>query len=325
VRDGFGREIDYLRLSLTERCNLRCAYCMPEDLRFEGAEDVLAPSELATVVRAAVSLGFRKFRLTGGEPTVRADLLDVVRAIAAVPGAADLSLTTNGMRLAALAAPLRAAGLRRVNVHLDSLDAETLPDLMRRARVERILEGVAAAEAAGLAPIKLNVVVQRGGNDAAVASLARLALERPWHVRFIELMPLGAGACGRVARERFVPSAETRARIEAEVGPLRPLPRSHVAEEARNYHFAAGPGVVGFISPVSEPYCGTCNRLRLTADGRLRLCLLRDDERDVRAALRDGEAAVRAVLARAVSGKPAGHALEAGETSRARLMHAIGG
>jgi cyclic pyranopterin phosphate synthase len=325
VEDRFGREIDYLRLSLTERCNLRCTYCMPEDIRFPEAEDVLSPAELATVVRAAVSVGFRKFRLTGGEPTVRRDLLEVVAALAAVRGVEDLSLTTNGMRLAELARPLREAGLRRVNVHVDSLHAETLPRLMRRGRFERVWAGVEAAEAAGLAPMKLNVVVQRGGNDSEVASLARLALGRPWHVRFIELMPLGDGECARISRERFVSSAETRRRIESEVGPLEPLPRLRRGEESRNFRFAEGRGVVGFISPVSEPYCGTCNRLRLTADGRLRLCLLRDDELDIRAALRGGEAAVREVLARGISEKPAGHALEAGEAPRGRLMHAIGG
>lgn len=324
MRDGFGREIDYLRISVTERCDLRCVYCMPEDQRFDGAEDVLTATELATVVRAAVSIGFEKFRLTGGEPTVRRDLLEVVSEIAKVPGVAELSLTTNGSRLVPLARPLREAGLRRVNVHLDSLQEATLPRLMRRGRVERILAGVAAAEEAGLAPIKLNVVVQRGGNDAEVAGLARLTLERPWHVRFIELMPLGEGACGLVARERFVPTAETRARIERAVAPLVPLPASRRADESRNFRFEGAPGVVGFISPVSEPYCGTCNRLRLTADGRLRLCLLRDAELDVRGALRQGEAAVRELLVGAVAAKPVGHSLAAGETSR-RLMHAIGG
>lgn len=323
--DTFGRTIDYLRLSVTERCNLRCAYCMPEDARFSGSEAVLSARELATIVRAAVSLGFRKFRLTGGEPTVRPDIVAVVAAIAAVPGVADLALTTNGMRLVELARPLRDAGLRRVNVHLDSLRAAALPGLMGRANLARIWAGVEAAEAAGLSPVKLNVVVQRDGNADEVSDFARLTLTRPWHVRFIELMPLGEGACARLAHDRFVASAETRTRIESELGALAPLPPHDRGEESRNFRLRGAAGVVGFISPVSEPYCGTCNRLRVTADGRLRLCLLRDAELDLRAAIREGEAAVRATLAAGVRQKPSGHALEGGETSRVRLMHAIGG
>jgi cyclic pyranopterin phosphate synthase len=221
--DGWGREIDYLRISLTDRCNLRCTYCMPFTHAILAPEaDVLTADELELVVRAAVACGFRKFRLTGGEPTLRPDLLEIVARIARTSGGLDLAMTTNGLRLDELAHQLARAGLRRVNVHLDSLDAARLERTMRFGSVERAAAGIAAAEAAGLLPIKLNVVVVRNENDADVAELARLTLARDWHVRFIELMPFGTGECARVARDGLVPTGEVRARIETALGPLEP-------------------------------------------------------------------------------------------------------
>lgn len=327
-RDSFGREIDYLRISVTDRCNLRCTYCLPlEPTPFLPDESVLTPAEIELVVRAATSVGFRRFRLTGGEPTLRADLLEIVERVAAVPGLEDLSLTTNGMLLERLARPLKAAGLRRVNVHVDSLETGRIERVMRFARLGRILAGIDEAEAAGLTPIKLNAVVVRGENEATVVDLARLTLEHPWHVRFVELMPIGEGSCASVARGSFVSSAEVRARIEAALGRLEPLPPIRASDESKNHRLPAGRGVVGFISPVSEPYCGSCNRLRLTADGRFHLCLLHDDELDVRSVLRSGgnEDAVRQTLLQAVRTKPSGHQLGEGVSPRARLMHAIGG
>jgi cyclic pyranopterin phosphate synthase len=326
--DGFGRRIDYLRISLIDECNLRCVYCMePDDHgRLQGSA-LLDAREIGVVAAAAASLGFRRIRLTGGEPTLRPDLLDVVRAVAGVAGLGDLSLTTNGIRLPALAAPLAAAGLRRVNVHLDTLDPTRLPLVMRGARREAIWEGIRAAERAGLAPIKLNAVVVRGYNDEDVAALAALTRRHPWHVRFIETMPLGTGGPARVARERHVPSAETRVRIERALGPLEPLPVADPSDEAVNHRFPGAPGVVGFISPVSAPYCGACNRMRLTADGRFHLCLLNDDELDVRRVLRGGgdPAAVTAVLARAISLKPVGHRLPNAAETTGREMFELGG
>ena len=327
-RDRFGREIDYLRLSVIDHCNLRCVYCMPlRGLSFVPSPELLTAGEIETVARAAVAVGFRKFRLTGGEPTLRPEIVEITRRIASVPGVEGLAMTTNGILLPRLARPLREAGLTRLNIHVDTLHPERLKKLMRFASLAEVEAGIAAAEEAGLLPIKINCTVTRDYNDADVVDLARRALESDWHVRFIELMPLGGGETAHLALSQFVPTAETRRRIEEALGPLEELPRASVADEARNYRFAGGRGVVGFISPVSEPYCGACNRMRLTADGKFHLCLLNDDELDVKQALRagGGEAEVQQILLRAVGLKPTGHRLDEGVSTRARSMFQIGG
>jgi cyclic pyranopterin phosphate synthase len=330
-RDSFNREIDYLRISVIDNCNLRCVYCMPlEGLRFLPRDELLTPAEIERVVRAAVSVGFRKFRLTGGEPTLRADLLEIVKRIAALDGVADLALTTNALLLPKLAGPLRDAGLTRINVHLDSLNPETVERQMRWGTFAAIWDGILAAEVAGLVPIKLNAVVTAGYNEADVIDLARLTLARDWHVRFIELMPLGGGECASLSIKRYVSNIETRRRIESALGPLAELEPLNHGDESRNYRLAGARGVVGFISPVSEPYCGTCNRMRLTADGKFHLCLLNDDELDVRKALRagdrdDGIAAVASILVQAVANKPTGHHLLEGRSTQQRSMYQIGG
>jgi cyclic pyranopterin phosphate synthase len=328
-KDGFGREIDYLRISLTDHCNLRCVYCMPMDgLQFVPPAALLTATEIESVARAALRVGFRRFRLTGGEPTLRADVVEIVERLAAL-GPDEVAMTTNGVLLPRLAGPLARAGLKRVNIHVDTLDAERLPRVMRLGTLADIEAGIEAAEAAGLLPLKINCVVVRGYNDGEdVVTLARRARERGWHVRFIETMPLGAGETAEVARTRHVPSRETRLRIEAALGALSALPATHASDEARNFRFDDGArGVIGFISPVSEPYCGTCNRMRLTADGKLHLCLLNEDERDIRGLLRGGkgEAAVERALLRAVALKPMGHQLMAGLTTETRQMFQIGG
>ena len=327
-RDGFGREIDYLRISLTDHCNLRCVYCMPTTgLSFLPSKDLLDADEIALVAAAAMRVGFRKIRLTGGEPTLRADLLDIVTRLAAVPGLRDLALTTNGVLLPKLAPALRRAGLRRINVHLDSLDADRLARVMRWGSLAEIWAGLEAADAAGFAPIKLNAVVVRGFNEDDVVPLASLTLDRPWHVRFVETMPFGSGDTARTARDGLVPSAELRRRIEAVLGTLQPLEPHDASDESRNHRAAGARGVIGFISPVTEPYCGTCNRMRLTADGRFHLCLLNDDEMDVRAAIRrgGGMTAVADILLRAVAHKPTGYRLAIGHTTADRQMFQIGG
>jgi cyclic pyranopterin phosphate synthase len=328
-RDRFGREIDYLRISVIDHCNLRCVYCMPlRGLSFVPSPELLSAEEIEAVTRAAVEVGFRKFRLTGGEPTLRPDIVEVAARMAAIEGVCDLAMTTNGILLPRLARPLRQAGLRRLNVHLDTLDSQRLKKLMRFASVEEIEAGLAAAEEAGLVPIKVNCTVTRDYNEADVVLLAGRARDRGWHVRFIELMPLGGGETARVALSQFVPTAETRRRIEEAFGPLEPIAPSSAADEARNFRFAdGGDGVVGFISPVSEPYCGACNRMRLTADGKFHLCLLNDDELDVKRALRSGGgvAAVRDILLKAVEAKPTGHRLDEGLSTRVRAMFQIGG
>jgi cyclic pyranopterin phosphate synthase len=327
-RDRFGREIDYLRVSVIDHCNLRCVYCMPlRGLSFVPGPELLTAAEIETMARAAVAVGFRKFRLTGGEPTLRPDVVEIARRIASIPGVQGLAMTTNGILLPRLARPLREAGLTRLNIHVDTLHPDRLKKLMRFAAVEEVEAGIAAAEEAGLLPIKVNCTVTRDYNDGDVVDLARRALEGDWHVRFIELMPLGGGETAHVALSQFVPTAETRRRIEAELGPLSPVPDQHPSDEARNFTFAGGRGVVGFISPVSEPYCGACNRMRLTADGKLHLCLLNDDELDVKQALRSGggEDAVREILLKAVTLKPTGHRLDEGVSTRVRSMFQIGG
>ena len=330
-RDSFNREINYLRISVIDNCNLRCVYCMPlHGLQFLPKPELLSASEIERVVRAALDAGFSKFRLTGGEPTLRADLLEIVERLAHLPGVRDLALTTNALLLPKLARPLKRAGLKRINVHLDSLDPDTVERQMRWGSLEQIWEGIMAAQQAGLVPVKLNSVVAAGYNEADVMDLARLTLERDWHVRFIELMPLGGGECATLSIKRYVSNIETRRRIEAVLGPLRELEAYNPSDEARNYRLEGARGVIGFISPVSEPYCGTCNRMRLTADGKFHLCLLNDDELDVRRALRAGDAdggigQVTHILLRAVQIKPTGHHLLEGRSTKDRSMYQLGG
>ena len=326
--DECGRRINYLRISVTDRCNLRCVYCMsPQEDGFLAREELLTPAEIETVVRAAVAKGFRKFRLTGGEPTLRPDLVEIVERLARTPGVDDLGLTTNAIRLPSVANDLARAGLRRVNVHMDTLDPEHLPRLMRRSRLDRIWAGIEAAEAAGLVPIKINAVVVRGFNEQDVVAMAGLTLERDWMVRFIELMPLGNGEMAQLAIDRYVSNQEVKQRIEAAFGPLAPIPPKDPADEARNFRLPGARGSVGFINPVSQPYCDTCNRMRMTADGKFKRCLLHDDESDVRQVLRQGGRAeeVERLLEEAKSTKPMRHALEFGIRTKKRHMFQVGG
>ena len=326
--DGFGRDINYLRLSIIDNCNLRCVYCMPmEGLTFAPAPELLTPEEFATVARAAATVGFHKIRLTGGEPLLRADLVEIVEKISRIDGITDLSMTTNGVRLPQLAHRLKAAGLHRVNIHLDTLDRDHLKRVMRLGSFDAIWSGIEAAQAAGLHPIKINVVVVRDYNEDDVVDMARLTMDRDWHVRFIELMPLGGGECARLSLEQYVSNTQTRERIEEVLGCLTPILSHDPSDEARNYRLEDAPGVVGFISPVSEPYCGTCNRMRLTADGKFHLCLLNDDELDVKRALRNGagEEGVARILLKAIAFKPTGHRLDQGHAPQQRSMYQIGG
>ncbi len=326
--DAYGRRINYLRISVTDRCNLRCVYCMsPEEDGFLPREDLLTAAEIETVVRAAVAQGFCKFRLTGGEPTLRPDLVEIIGRLARIPGVDDLGITTNAIRLPSLANDLARAGLRRVNIHMDTLDAEHLPWLMRRSRFEKIWAGIQAAEAAGLVPIKINAVVVRGFNEKDAVAMAGLTLERDWIVRFIELMPLGDGEMAQLAIDHYVSNQETKRRIEAVLGPLTPIPTKDRADEARNFRLPGGRGIVGFINPVSHPYCDTCNRMRLTADGKFKHCLLHDGELDVKQVIRQGGSLedVERFVEEAKAIKPLRHALEFGIRTKKRHMFQVGG
>lgn len=326
--DAYGRRINYLRISVTDRCNLRCIYCMsPDQDGFLPPSDLLTAGEIEIVAKSAAAQGFRKFRLTGGEPTLRPDLVEIVERLARIPGVDDLGVTTNAIRLASLAADLARAGLKRVNIHVDTLEPEHLPKLMRRGTVDKILAGIEAAEEAGLLPIKVNAVVVRGFNDEDVVAMAGLTLGRKWIVRFIELMPLGTGEMADLAINCFVPNREILHRIERAFGPLTPIPSMFSADESRNYRLPGGLGIVGFINPVSQPYCDTCNRMRLTADGKLKHCLLHDDELDVKDVIRKGGglSEVEQLVAYSKAVKPKQHALEFGIHTKNRHMFQIGG
>lgn len=323
--DSFRRRISYLRVSLTDRCNFRCVYCMPQHgAHFAPRDELLTDDELLRVVRSCAAVGFEKIRLTGGEPTLRRNLVELVRGIAATPGIREVSMTTNALRLAEIAEQLKAAGLQRVNISIDSLNADRFRAITRGGDIERVWAGILAAQRAGLGPIKLNAVVVRGLNDDEVVELARLAVERPWQVRFIEMMPL-AGV-GELAKESVVPSSEIVARLEAVWGPLEFVGWAG-SDPARTYRVPGGQGTIGFISSVSEPFCATCNRMRLTADGKLHLCLLRDNELDLRGALRGGadDAELEALVRQAVWLKPWGHGLPEGVVPTLRGMSELGG
>jgi cyclic pyranopterin phosphate synthase len=323
--DSYGRHLHYLRVSLTDACNLRCVYCMPEDIRFRPAAVLMQDDELLTLVRVAASLGVDKIRLTGGEPTVRRGVVDLVRAIKATPGIERVVMTTNGVKLAELAEPLARAGLSQVNISVDSLDPEKFRRITRRGELDDVWQGIAAAEAAGLTPIKLNCVVTRGFNDDEVVELARLSLRNDWEIRFIELMPLGSVA--DFQQDQVVPSRETKARIEAALGPLEAVSGHNGHDPALPHRLPGARGRLGFISSVSEPFCAGCNRLRLTADGKLRLCLLRDDEVDLLTPLRAGADfdTLRRLMADGAYHKPWGHRLEQNDIATSREMSQIGG
>ncbi|MFQ5341563.1 MAG: GTP 3',8-cyclase MoaA [Anaerolineae bacterium] len=328
LHDQFGRHINYLRISLIDRCNLRCVYCMPTNgLKFLPDDKLLTVDEIELIAQAAAGVGFCKVRFTGGEPTLRPELVEIVRRVAAVDGIGEITMTTNGTRLPPIARDLAEAGLTRVNVHIDTLNPQRLPALMRWGSLDKLWAGIEAVEEAGLTPIKINCVVAKGYNDEDVVDLARLTLDREWHVRFIELMPLGGGPEAQFAIDRLVTGDESRRRIEAALGELTPVPKKNLADESDNFRLRGARGIVGFISPVSNPYCGTCNRMRLTADGKFHLCLLHDDEIDVKQIIRNGGSIddVQASLARAVHEKPTGHALHEGISTVERNMFQIGG
>lgn len=326
LQDGFRRAINYMRISVTDRCNLRCVYCMPaEGMPWMPHEDVLSFEEIERIVTATAAVGMRKIRITGGEPLVRRGLVDLVGRLAAVPGIDDVAMTTNAMLMPQYADGLVKAGLKRINVSLDTLRPDRFATIARASGLEKVLKGIEAAEQAGLTPIKINAVVLRGVNDDEVVDLARLTVDRPWHVRFIEAMPLGGNLS--VEEQGFVSADEIMERL-GELGGLEESPGPNGNGPARYFKIPGAKGTVGVISPMSHFYCESCNRVRLSADGRLRLCLFSDEEIDLRAPLRAGASAqeIVALFRQAIRTKPERHHLVVGQSSCSlRALSQIGG
>jgi cyclic pyranopterin phosphate synthase len=327
--DACNRPISYLRISVTDRCNLRCVYCMPEEgVPWVPHETILTYEEIETVVRAAAQLQISKVRLTGGEPLVRMGVVDLVRMLSGISGIDDLAMTTNGTLLSRYASALAEAGLRRVNISIDSLRPERFERITRGGRLPDVLEGIEAARRAGLDPIKINTVVIRGMNDDEVVDFARQTMDVGWDLRFIELMPVGNGELiDSQWREKVVTAQEIRREIEREFGRLTAAKTPVGSGPARYYRLPGARGTVGFITPISEHFCYKCNRMRLTADGQLRPCLLSDDEIDLRTPLRQGAGVdeVKELLLKGVLSKPPEHHLAESVTSWRRTMSQLGG
>jgi cyclic pyranopterin phosphate synthase len=322
--DAYGRNIHYLRISLTDKCNMRCVYCMSEDMVFMPNDDLLSTAEILRLVNIFARLGVDKIRLTGGEPTVHPDLIQIVGGIRAT-GIERISMTTNGLRLTDLARPLKEAGLERVNVSVDTLDPDRFHRVTRWGKLDKVMEGIDAAEAYGLTPVKINAVVARGFNENDVVDLARLTLTQHWQVRFIEMMPFGEVA--GFAQNAVVSQEEIIQRIEAELGSLLPVDDGRLDGEARLYRLPGALAAIGFISTVTNPFCASCSRIRLTADGRLRLCLLRDDEGDLLTPMRRGasDTELESTIRNLIWRKPWGHGLPDGVIPLQRVMSQIGG
>jgi cyclic pyranopterin phosphate synthase len=323
--DTFGRVHNNLRISVTDRCNLRCTYCMPEEVVFLDKTALLTFEEITRFVEVAAPLGIDKLRLTGGEPLLRRDLPELVRMLCRVEGIRDVGLTTNGLLLAGQAQALYDAGLRRLNISLDTLSPERFHQLTRRHGLELVLDGILAAKKAGFEPIKINAVSIRGVTEHEVGPLARFAREHGLEMRFIEYMPIGAD---QWERDKVYFAHEILDQLEREVAPLDPVEDYDPRAPAMEFQYTDGGGRVGIIASISRPFCLRCNRLRLTAEGKLRNCLFAIDELDVKPLLRGGSAgeAIAQVIRASVQSKWEGHEIN---TSRfikpQRTMHAIGG
>jgi len=323
LRDQWGRSIEYLRISVTDRCNFRCVYCMPkEGLQWLPKAEILTYEEIVEVVRQLAPLGLRRLRITGGEPTIRPDLESLIRQLKAVPDIEDIALSTNGAKLPQMARSLRDAGLDRVNMSADSLRPERIAAIARRDLAFDPIAAATAAEEAGLSPIKINFVVLRGTNDDEVEDFARLTIDRPWHIRFIELMPVGD--MRELTWEHVVPSEEVLQRI-AGLGALTPDGGPARGNgPAKYYRLDGAAGTVGVITPMTHTYCGSCNRVRLTADGRLRTCLYGDHEVNLRDPLREGRA-LEPLFRQALAEKPKEHALLQMKVGGLRALSQVGG
>lgn len=335
LSDTFNRPINYLRISVTDRCNLRCIYCLPpEGVSLLPQGEVLTYEEIARVAGLAAELGINKVRLTGGEPLARARLQELVTMLAGINGIDDISLTTNGVLLKQYAAGLKRAGLKRVNVSLDSLNRAKFERITRQGKLDDVLQGIEAARASGLNPVKVNMVVMRDINDDEVMDFARLTVAEGWHVRFIELMPFatdnppdGHSMGGKAnLHPAFVSAGEIKERLKR-LGKLEPSLPITGNGPARYFRLPQAGGTIGFIAPVSQHFCFSCNRLRLTAEGKLRPCLLSDREVDLRQPLRGGATPgqLKKVITEAIKEKPEKHELARGRASKKRLMSQVGG
>ncbi len=323
--DRFGRNLHYLRISLTDHCNLRCVYCMPEDMVFQPNAELMQDDEVILLSRLFAQLGFNKIRLTGGEPTLRKNVVELVREITHINGIDSVTMTTNGILLPKLAEKLAKAGLKRVNISLDTLDEKKFQTMTRWGSLSDVWEGIRAAEQAGLTPVKINAVVVRNYNEDDVVELARLTLTHPWQIRFIEMMPLGGAT--EFQQQLVVSADEIAKRVSQAFGALEPLHNGKLDGEARVYRISGAIGEVGFIASVTRPFCALCTRARLTADGRLRLCLLREGEVDLLTPLRAGAslADLRQLIIDGLWEKPWGHGLAQHEIATNRVMNQIGG
>lgn len=324
LSDSFQRPINYLRISVTDRCNLRCIYCMPHcGIPLLPHSQILSYEEIYNIASIAAELGISKIRLTGGEPLVRSEITGLVKMLAGIKGIEDLSLTTNAVLLEKYAVALKEAGLRRVNISLDTLNEDKFKTITRQGELKDTLSGIEAAYRAGLNPVKINVVVMRGVNDNEIIDFANTTIEQNWHVRFIELMPFQSN---QTASKWFMPRTEIEQRIR-EIGELEPHLDSTGNGPAKYFRFPGAQGTIGFISSVTEHICISCNRLRLTADGRLRPCLLSDKEIDLRGPLQQGASQdeLKELIKKAVASKPQGHQLENGDIPEKRNMAQIGG
>ena len=324
--DAFGRVHNNLRVSVTDRCNIRCVYCMPESVQFLPRAELLTFEEIERFVRVVAPMGIDKVRLTGGEPLVRRDLPKLVAKLVGIDGIKDVGLTTNGILLAPLARALWDAGLRRINVSLDTMDPARFEQLTRRTGFEQVIAGILAAKAAGFDPVKVNAVAIKGTTEDDVVPLARFAREHGLELRFIEYMPLDAG--DRWERGKVLFAAEILDLLARAFGPLAPAPDQDPRAPAQDYEYLDGGGRVGLIASVSRPFCMSCNRVRLTADGKLRNCLFALEETDIRGLIRGGrpDEEVAAAVRRSVAGKWEGHEINTARFIKpGRLMHSIGG
>ena len=318
MKDSFGREINYLRISLTDRCNLRCKYCMPEDgISKFSHDEILTLEELYEIIEIFVELGINKIRFTGGEPLVRKGIVELISKVSKLHGVKDIAMTTNGILLKAYAKDLKDAGLNRVNISLDTLDEDKYRTITRGGNLLRILEGIEEAKKVGLTPIKINTVLIGGFNDDEIESLVGLTERENIDLRFIELMPIGEAASW--AKENFI----SNNRVLEKVGSLLPVPREDISSPAVYYKLPNGKGKVGIINPISCKFCENCNRVRLTSQGRLKLCLHSDIEIDIREALNSGQD-IKKLIIDSIGKKEESHHLEDGEYIK-RNMNQIGG